>query len=651
MTKCLCSKWASFGPAIQPDGATSTSKHAHVCKACMQANPVLYCGYIDLTSKRCDATHPETGERCTSRSPKFGPAIYYGSGKPTRHAHVCGTCVKAQPVKYSGYIDLVHIRCNSIDPQTGERCTSIPVFGPSTHPDGTKSSRKHAHVCGACVKAQPAKYCNYIDLLNKRCDAINPETGEQCGSICPRFGPATQPDGTPSSSTHAHVCGICAKARPDIYPNYTDIANKRCDAIHPQTGMRCTSVSFLFGPSVQPDGTPSSRVHAHICGSCLRSQPDKYSNYINLRSKRCDATDVETGERCTSISPVFGPATQSDGTPSTRKHAHVCGACIKAHPTQYSDYINLHSKRCDAIHPETGERCTSISHAFGPAVQDDGTPSSGKHAHVCGKCAKAQPTLYPGYVDLTHPRCRSCSVQQSSGSKKNHMCYRCYNTWCMKDMTPTELAAFVQKWNVCRRSKELSIYASILKDGSRAYTFNAHVSVCLDGGETTRGYYPDLYTAKTIDGITYPTIIVEHLEIDEHGHLGNAYSCDRERVTNIHAESVKQHQVVAPNTHVHSLVFRFNPDECFVPGRGKIGSMFIRREHTIIPSKLYAERFKAFMALMDAYSARLEADIRAGESVPGLWFVYINYNPTSPHVLGALEDASKDLLRVDLEYI
>ena len=79
--------------------------------------------------------------------------------------------------------------------------------------------------------------------------------------------------------------------------------------------------------------------------------------------------------------------------------------------------------------------------------------------------------------------------------------------------------------------------------------------------------------------------------------------------------------------------------------------MFIRREHTIIPSKLYAERFKAFMALMDAYSARLEADIRAGESVPGLWFVYINYNPTSPHVLGALEDASKDLLRVDLEYI
>ena len=142
MTKCLCSKWASFGPAIQPDGATSTSKHAHVCKACMQANPVLYCGYIDLTSKRCDATHPETGERCTSRSPKFGPEIYYGDN--TRHAHVCGACVKAQPVKYSGYIDLVHIRCDAIDPQTGERCTSIPVCGPSTQADGTKSSRKHA---------------------------------------------------------------------------------------------------------------------------------------------------------------------------------------------------------------------------------------------------------------------------------------------------------------------------------------------------------------------------------------------------------------------------------------------------------------------------------------------------------------------------
>lgn len=220
----------------------------------------------------------------------------------------------------------------------------------------------------------------------------------------------------------------------------------------------------------------------------------------------------------------------------------------------------------------------------------------------------------------------------------------------MKDMTPTELEAFVQKWNVCRRSKELSIYASILKDCSRAYTFNAHVSVCLDGGETARGYYPDLYTAKTIDGYS-PSIIVEHLEIDEHGHSGKAYSCDRERVTNIHAESVKQHQVVAPSTHVHSLVFRFNPDECFVPGRGNIESMFVRREHTIIPSKLYSERFKAFVELMDAYSARLEADIIAGKPVPGLWFVYINYNPTSSHVLGALEDAGKDLLRVNIEYI
>lgn len=186
---------------------------------------------------------------------------------------------------------------------------------------------------------------------------------------------------------------------------------------------------------MQSDDIPSSSKHAHVCGACVKSQPTRYSGYINLFRKQCDSTHPQTGVRCISRSPMFGPPVQSDGAPSSgTRHAHVCGTCAKTQPVRYSGYIDLVNKRqCDATHPKTGLRCTSRSPKFGPATRSDGTPGSSKDAHVCGACIKAQPVRYSGYTDLGHKKCNSCNVQHSEGPIYNHMCRRCYYAWCMKN--------------------------------------------------------------------------------------------------------------------------------------------------------------------------------------------------------------------------